>query len=128
NPVLLDGTHSFMPAAVSDLPQDYWTLGGTWQVSGENITSQSANAELNFRVGAKDVYVVAGSADGQSHRVSVGLPSVNATEYGSDAPDGVLTVNGSKLYHIVSLKQPGSTLVTLIVPKGVTLYTFTFGS
>lgn len=123
-PNLLDGMASYTAATPLSLNQ--WTLSGSWQVTADAITSQSDAARLTFHVNAKDVYMVAGSDDGGSRTVSVGLPS--ASQYGSDAPDGHVTVNGSKLYHIVSLKAAGQTTVTLTVPKGVSLYTFTFGS
>jgi hypothetical protein len=58
----------------------------------------------------------------------VSLPANVAGQYGSDAPSGTVIVNASRLYHIVSLKQFGTTTVTLHVPSGVSLYTFTFGS
>ena len=72
--------------------------------------------------------MVAGSSNNQSQTVSVDLPSSDAGQYGSDAPNGNVVVSGSRLYNIVSLKQFGSTTVTLTVPAGVSLYTFTFGS
>ena len=77
---------------------------------------------------ARDVYVVASAANNQTASVRVGLPAAQAGQFGSDATNGVVTISGSRLYHIVSLKQPGSTTVTLTVPEGVSLYTFTFGS
>ncbi|HUD10190.1 MAG TPA: redoxin family protein [Candidatus Saccharimonadales bacterium] len=126
SPVPYDGTIDFKPA--DSLQPDEWTLSGTWQVSPEYITSEDSDAKLTFNVTAKDVYVVAGATNNQSGTVSVGLPSANAGQYGSDAPGGKAVIGGSRLYHIVSLTEAGTTTVTLTVPKGVSLYTFTFGS
>jgi cytochrome c biogenesis protein CcdA/thiol-disulfide isomerase/thioredoxin len=125
-PSLSGGTARFTPAA--SLQANQWTLGGTWKVAPEYITSEDSRATLSFNASAKDVYVVAGSAGSQPRAVQVSLPSANAGEYGSDAPHGNAIISGSRLYHIVSLSGPGSTTVTLTVPKGVSLYTFTFGS
>jgi cytochrome c biogenesis protein CcdA/thiol-disulfide isomerase/thioredoxin len=132
---LADGMSTFKPQAAAALSQNQWTLGGNWQINPEYITSNdtagpnsSPTATLTFHVTAKDVYVVAGSTDNQPHMVTVGLPAADASQYGSDAPGGSLTINGSRLYHIVSLKQFGDTTITLTVPKNVSLYTFTFGS
>jgi cytochrome c biogenesis protein CcdA/thiol-disulfide isomerase/thioredoxin len=125
-PALSDGTNSFM--AASPLNQNAWTLGGSWQIDPESITSNGASATLTFSISAKDAYVVAGTVDGQNRSVAVSLPDANAGQYGADAPNGTVTVGNSKLYHIVSLSKLGQTTVTLRVPKGVTLYTFTFGS
>jgi cytochrome c biogenesis protein CcdA/thiol-disulfide isomerase/thioredoxin len=114
--------------AASGLSSGQWTLGGSWQVSPEYITSQSSSSTLSFHVTTKDAYVVAGSASGQNEAVSVGLPSTDAGQYGSDVSNGQVLIGDSRLYHIVSLKQFGDTTVTLTVPAGVSLYTFTFGS
>jgi cytochrome c biogenesis protein CcdA/thiol-disulfide isomerase/thioredoxin len=126
NPALSDGTASFTPSTALD--PNAWTLGGSWQISPEYVTSESASSTLSFRVEAKDVYMVAGSANNQAEPVGVSLPSANAGQYGSDVVDGHVAVSGSRLYHIVSLPQGGDTTVTLTVPAGVSLYTFTFGS
>jgi cytochrome c biogenesis protein CcdA/thiol-disulfide isomerase/thioredoxin len=120
------GTTTYTPD--SSLSTGEWTLGGSWNVQPESITSQSSSSTLTFSVRAKDVYVVASSANAQAATMTVGLPSANAGQYGSDAPSGSATISGSRLYHIVSLPKAGPTTITLTVPKGVSLYTFTFGS
>jgi cytochrome c biogenesis protein CcdA/thiol-disulfide isomerase/thioredoxin len=125
-PNLSDGTATF--TAAGSLDPNAWTLSGSWQISPEYITSQDNAARLTFHVTAKDVYVVAGSQNNQNESVTVSLPPTDAGQYGNDASNGNLTVSGSKLYHIVSLHQAADTTVTLTVPKGVSLYTFTFGS
>ena len=110
------------------MAQNQWTLGSSWQIGAENITSNSASSTLSFHASAKDIYMVAGNADNQPATVGVSLPASDSGQFGSDAPGGFVTVNGSKLYHIVSLQKFGDTTVTLTVPAGVSLYTFTFGS
>jgi cytochrome c biogenesis protein CcdA/thiol-disulfide isomerase/thioredoxin len=127
-PDLNDGTTSFQPTVASSLGAGEWTLGGNWRIAADSITSNSSQSTLTFHVSAKDVYMVASPTNNQPAAVSVGLPAANAGQYGSDAPGGTATVNASKLYHIVSLDQAGDTTVTLTVPQGVSLYTFTFGS
>jgi cytochrome c biogenesis protein CcdA/thiol-disulfide isomerase/thioredoxin len=122
-----NGTFVFTPVPTSQLGPNDWTLSGTWQENSQYITAED-HATLTFNVTAKNVYVVAGSNDGSSQTVTVSLPAATAGQYGDDAPNGQLVVGGSRLYNIVSLKQFGSTTVTLTVPAGVSLYTFTFGS
>ncbi|HZL08218.1 MAG TPA: redoxin domain-containing protein [Candidatus Dormibacteraeota bacterium] len=124
--VLGNGAADFKPA--SSLARDEWSLGGNWQINPEYITSGSDSSKLVFDVSAKDVYMVASGVNAQNQSVSVGLPANVAGQYGSDVSNSSVTVNGSRLYHIVSLKRFGATTVTLTVPKGVSLYTFTFGS
>jgi cytochrome c biogenesis protein CcdA/thiol-disulfide isomerase/thioredoxin len=126
SPDLNDGTFTFQ--ASSSLSQNEWTLNGNWQINSEYISSNDNNASLTFHVFAKDVYVVAGTLDNQTKSVSIGLPSTDAGQYGSDVANGNVAIDGSKLYHIVSLPRARDTTVTLSVPKNVSLYTFTFGS
>jgi cytochrome c biogenesis protein CcdA/thiol-disulfide isomerase/thioredoxin len=126
SPAIAGGTTNYTPAV--SLGSNQWTLGGAWNISAQPITTVSGNSTLTFNVSAKDVYMVASNANGANDPVQVSLPSNVAGQYGSDAPGGVVTVNSARLYHIVSLKQFGTTTVTLHVPSGVSLYTFTFGS
>ena len=126
SPSLSNGSANFQFAA--SLKQGQWTLNGRWNITPEYVTSVDNSSALQFNVSAKDVYMVASVPDGQSSTVGVGLPGTDSGLYGVDAPDGMAVVTGSRLYHIVSLKQFDTTTVTLIVPKGVSLFTFTFGS
>jgi thiol-disulfide isomerase/thioredoxin len=125
---LVNGTSTFQATPASSLQQNEWTLGGEWQISSEFITSMADTASLTFNASAKDIYVVAGTTNGQPGSISVSLPSGSSHDYGSDAPDGVVTVNGSRLYHIVSLPKAGDVTLKLTASKNVSLYTFTFGS
>jgi len=126
SPALADGTATFSP--YSSLGQNQWTLGGNWQIDPEYITSESTSSTLTFNFVAKNVYVVAGSANNQNEVVGVKIAGASTSDYGSDVNNGKMEVSGSRLYNIVSLGQVGNTTVTLTVPPGVSLYTFTFGS
>ncbi|MGH7157018.1 MAG: hypothetical protein ACREGG_02820, partial [Candidatus Saccharimonadales bacterium] len=119
---------SYTPEPADKLGQNSWTLSGRWTVQTDRITSDSNNSQLIFNVSAKDVYVVAGTSNGSGKALKVGLPANAAGDFGSDAPGGMLNINGSRLYHIVSLPGLTTTTVTLTLPAGVDLYTFTFGS
>ena len=123
-----DGSYTYTATEMAKLPQDTWTLSGNWRTAPQSITSSSPNATLTFNVDAKDVYMVASTDDAHGASVGVSLTSTYPDQYGSDAPGGTVTVNASRLYHIVSLPKFGNTTVTLTVPQNVSLYTFTFGS
>src|SRR5665213_1740399 len=99
--VLGNGAADFKPA--SSLARDEWSLGGNWQINPEYITSGSDSSKLVFDVSAKDVYMVASGVNAQNQSVSVGLPANVAGQYGSDVSNSSVTINGSRLYHIVSL-------------------------
>ncbi|HUD06403.1 MAG TPA: cytochrome c biogenesis protein CcdA [Candidatus Saccharimonadales bacterium] len=128
SPGLNNGSYDFKAVSTNNLPQNFWTLNGQWQIAAQPITSESNSSVLTFNIEAKDVYVVAGSTNNQPRTVSVGLSTNASGQYASDDSNGQLVVSGSGLYHIVSLKQFGNATVTLTVPTGVSLYTFTFGS
>jgi cytochrome c biogenesis protein CcdA/thiol-disulfide isomerase/thioredoxin len=121
-----NGITTFTPAHT--LSMNEWTIGGKWKIMPEYITSEDNSALLTFNVTGKDVYVVASSKDNQPQSMRVGLSAADAGQYGNDATDGTATISSSRLYHIVSLKQFGTTTVTLSIPPDVSLYTFTFGS
>jgi cytochrome c biogenesis protein CcdA/thiol-disulfide isomerase/thioredoxin len=124
-----NGTSSFSATPTADLTSNSFTLGGKWTIAGQSITSDSDSSTLTENISAKDVYMVASVNSSSSNgTVNVELPASEANQYGSDAPNGQVMVNGDRLYHIVSLKKFGTTDVTLQVPAGVSLYTFTFGS
>lgn len=128
NASLANGTADFTATSSADLSENSFTLGGEWTVSGQSITSDSDSATLTENVTAKNVYMVASAGSASDEALKVSLSAGLSGQYGSDAPDGRVMVNGDRLYHIVSLKQLGTTDVTVQVPKGVSLFTFTFGS
>jgi cytochrome c biogenesis protein CcdA/thiol-disulfide isomerase/thioredoxin len=124
---LSNGTANFKSTPDSKLNNNSFSLSGRWTISGQSITSDSSSSSLTENISAKNVYMVA-SAGSASATVKVSLPSNESGDFGSDAPGGQVTVNADRLYNIVSLKQFGTTNVTVTVPPGVSLYTFTFGS
>jgi cytochrome c biogenesis protein CcdA/thiol-disulfide isomerase/thioredoxin len=123
---LTDGTANFVATPSTQLKNNTFTLGGSWIIAGQSITSDGSDSTLSENVSAKNVYMVA-SADSGSGNVTISLPSNVANQYGSDAPNGQVVVNSDRLYNIASFTQFETTTVTITVPKGISLYTFTFG-
>ncbi len=127
-PDLTNGSANFTQIPSDSLNQNNWTLNGKWQINSENITSRSSSSTLTFSFAAKDVYVVAGSSNNTPMNIKVGLSGGAEGQFGSDDQNGNLVVSGSRLYHITSLNNFGQGIITLTVPAGISLYTFTFGS
>lgn len=125
NPGLANGINTY---GSKSLQANTWTLSGSWQVASESITSNSSSSTLSYEFSAKDVYVVASVPEGESSTIKVGLGNNTKDQFGPDAADGSAVITNSRLYHIVALPQTADSVVTLTVPKGVSLYTFTFGS
>lgn len=106
-----------------------WTLGGTWNVSGEGITAV-AGSTLRIRVVAKDMYMVTGAGANGAIVVTVNGKPVSQTSFaGRDITNSQVVVSMAQLYRIVDFDRftPDAT-VELSVPAGVQLNTFTFGS
>ncbi|HUC88153.1 MAG TPA: redoxin family protein [Candidatus Binatia bacterium] len=125
---LNNGTANYTATPAASLSDNAFTLGGEWTISGQSITSESDSSTLTENVSAKDVYMVASAVSNSNETLMVSLPTNVTDEYGTDAPNGQVMVNADRLYHIVSLKKFGTIDVTVQVPQGVSLYTFTFGS
>ena len=113
----------------SSLDQNNWSLGGSWQVESEKIIARG-NSTLKFRVAAKDVYLVGGSATPQKVAVLVdGKPAADSGFAGADVHDGAATFGEARLYRLVDFKSFSSEHeIELQVPAGVELNAFTFGS
>jgi cytochrome c biogenesis protein CcdA/thiol-disulfide isomerase/thioredoxin len=122
-PVLAPGIQKFEKA--SSLDADMWTLGGTWDVQDDTITSADDAATIAFHVAAKNVYMVASSSDGVGE-VKISSDSKNSWQ-GKDVLTNGVMVKESKLYHIAQFEKFQDAVLELRVPKGVSLYTFTFG-
>jgi cytochrome c biogenesis protein CcdA/thiol-disulfide isomerase/thioredoxin len=122
-----DRRQGFVQGNTPTLNANEWSLTGNWQGSADKTTSTQDDSTLRFHVRAKDVYVVASTADGQPKQVTISADNVNGAWNGKDDPGGKLTVNGSSIYHIASFNSFQDSTIELKVPKGVALYTFTFG-
>lgn len=119
---MLPGLSTFVPATT--LAPNEWTLGGDWRVGSEAITATS-NATLDFKFNGQDVYLVLDGPIGST--VSVSLDD-GTTPGGGDVADGLVTIDGPRLYHLVSLPDPASAMVLhLEVDDEVSANAFTFG-
>ena len=101
-----------------NLPVNDFALQGAWTVGAQAITTMSATSELKIHFNARNVYMVAGSANGQPIAVKVLL---------NGHPNSVLTLQGQTLYRVVSLPKMASGVLTLQPQaSGAQFYTFTF--
>jgi cytochrome c biogenesis protein CcdA/thiol-disulfide isomerase/thioredoxin len=123
------GTQTFTNVPASQLPEDGWALGGTWQIENKDIVA-GAGATLSFHFAAKDVYVVGGASKSSTIGVTLnGTPISQTGDAGSDVHNSQLTMSLPTLYRVVNLPAFSSNdTVELQVPAGVSLNTFTFGS
>lgn len=100
-------------------------LGGGWRFEDEYVSNTVSAAELVFTFDARNMYMVAEGGDVGNVEVYIDGILYEGTE---DVENGVLHVDGSRLYHVYTGDSGGEHTVRLKVIDGtVKLYTFTFG-
>lgn len=92
-----------------------YSLEGPWNLSGEFISAAGPGAKIRLNYHAALVQLVTSGAgqlvltDGHGHRNTIPIPKVPGT------------------IDLISETNPQSDTVTLEIPEGVQLYSFTFG-
>jgi len=113
----------------AELKVNQWALSGSWEGAPDKATARG-NSKLQFKFAAKELYVVLGSASKVTAKVTIdGQPATASNGAGPDVKDGVVTIDGNRLYRLVSFPsfKSGSQL-ELSLPDGVEVNAFTFGS
>lgn len=107
-------------------PDNFLAYSGRWRVGPESATAAGGALDLAF--GAERVFLVLGSP-GKSRRVRVLLDGKPIPDRlaGADVEDGVVEVDGQRLYDLVDLPAVEHRLLRLEPEKGVEGYAFTFG-
>ncbi len=126
-PPVQAGVHSY-PGVSSPVLNEFG-LRGTWDVNKQSATPTTAGATITLRYQAAHVYLVMTSAGNVPRKVGVlvdGRPA-GAGEAGSDIHGRWITVQGQRLYSLVSQSDDSQHDLTVEVPPGVSAYDFTFG-
>jgi len=125
NPELSPGLHNF--EAPPRVPPNEFALRGPWREEFHSATAAGGSLDLNF--GARHVYLVLGTVDGEARHVRVLLDGkpIEAAAGGADVHGSEVTVNSQRLYELVDLPRVGHHLLRLEPEAGVTGYAFTFG-
>ena len=125
NPMLSPGSHDF-----GDPPApgaDEFAYLGPWRIGLDSATAQGGSLELDF--GARRVYLVLGSEDGEPRRMRVlldGRPIPDALA-GADVHSGSVEIAAHRLYDLVDLQGVERHELTLVPEAGISGYAFTFG-
>lgn len=108
------------------LRPNQWTLGGRWTMTAEHSASESASSQLRIKFSAKEVYLVMDGPEAAKVKVAVdGKVQMRGDDVSAR---GMVTLDGAKLYKLVNADSfQQNKVLTLTVPKGVTLNAFTFG-
>jgi cytochrome c biogenesis protein CcdA/thiol-disulfide isomerase/thioredoxin len=121
------GTH-FYPGVIDPSVNEFG-LHGTWDVTAQSATPVSAGASITGGFQAQHVYLVltsAGNVPRQARVLLDGKP-ILASQAGADVHDGIVTVQGQRLYGLVSLPADEQHTLTIDIPPGMSAYDFTFG-
>ena len=119
--------HSY--PGVSQPALNEFALQGMWNVNSEGATPVSSAGSIMAGFQAAHVYLVLTSSDNTPRQVRVLLDgkTVSARAAGTDVRNGLVTVQGQRLYSLVSLPGDQQHALTVVVPPGVKAYDFTFG-
>jgi cytochrome c biogenesis protein CcdA/thiol-disulfide isomerase/thioredoxin len=106
-----------------------FALSGPWNVTSEFATPAGAGAAIEAGFQAAHVYLVLTSVGNVARTVRVLLDGrpIPAADAGTDVHAGAVTVQGQRLYSLVSLPQAEFHELTVELPPGVQAYDFTFG-
>jgi cytochrome c biogenesis protein CcdA/thiol-disulfide isomerase/thioredoxin len=118
------GFYSF---PVSALSRHVWALNGFWTIGEQRITA-GKGAALRLHFHARKVFLVLGSATGKpvSARIMLNGKAVGESA-GTDAPHGIVRIDGHRLYELVDQKSARDGLLQIDAAPGLTAYAFTFG-
>ncbi len=122
------GEHDYGAGTHANLELDTFAYTGTWNIS-EQPAVAVAHAGIEANVEGKHVYLVLSSAGKVPRHVEVLLEGhrIPAADAGADVHNGIVTVQGERLYTLVSLPHDEHHHLTLRLQPGVTGYAFTFG-
>lgn len=98
-------------------------LEGNWSSSPETAVAHEG-AKLYLKYSAKDVNIVAGG----NATIEVLLDGKSAgPNTGRDGANGMVQIDGQRLYNIISTQDYGTHIVEIMAQPGFEIYTFTFG-
>jgi cytochrome c biogenesis protein CcdA/thiol-disulfide isomerase/thioredoxin len=120
------GPHDFGAAGAAPKPE-HLRYRGSWQVSADSAQAVAgAVLQLNFL--ARRVFLVAGSARGASPaRVLLDGHPIAQADAGGDVHGATASIGFQRLYRLVELPRVERHVLTVEVPPGVSVYSFTFG-
>jgi cytochrome c biogenesis protein CcdA/thiol-disulfide isomerase/thioredoxin len=127
NGAIAPGLHDYGQLPSQPPPLSGLRYAGTWRIGAWSAAAVSAS-RLQLRFRARRVYLVMGSP-GHSRPVRVLLDGrpIPASVAGGDVHDGAVSVGFNRLYRLVDLPAVQTHTLTVEVPRGASLYSFTFG-
>jgi cytochrome c biogenesis protein CcdA/thiol-disulfide isomerase/thioredoxin len=145
NGAIEPGLHDYGPLPAQAPPLSGLRYGGVWRIGAWNAAAVRESA-LQLRFRARRLYLVMGmptpprmptrpgtatppatAGARQSVRVLLDGHPIPAAVSGADLHGATVAVGFNRLYRIVNLPAVQTHTLTVQVPRGVSLYSFTFG-
>lgn len=108
----------------SPLEADHWAFQGTWTIEGERSVSEPSSS-LHFRFNAAKVYLVINPLADENAEAAVTVDGKRVS--GGDVVDGVLKLDGNRLYTLLDGATPTSGTIGITFRGRAAVYAFTFG-
>ena len=121
------GKQIFTP--VDNLPEDYFALGGTWDLEGEYAQSiKDSTLKLNFYA-SKVFLVITPKSKNDLVKVYLDGRPVDEKTAGSDVTNGQVNLDTPRLYSLIDLKgrKDGHILKLEFQTEDTQIFAFTFG-
>ena len=126
NARLRSGLHDYGPVSTPPKPE-HLRYQGSWRLRAD-AAEAVAGSRLQLNFFARRVFLVAGSAHGTgSVRVLLDGHPIPAADSGADVRAGTANIGFQRLYRLVELPRVERHVLTVQVPPGVSVYSFTFG-
>lgn len=133
NGAIAPGLHDYGPLPAKAPPLSGLRYGGTWQIAAWSASAvRDSRLQLRFR--ARRVYLVMGSPTHPGSpngtrdvRVLLDGRPITASVAGTDVHGAMVAVGFDRLYRLVNLPSVQTRTLTVEVPRGVSVYSFTFG-
>jgi cytochrome c biogenesis protein CcdA/thiol-disulfide isomerase/thioredoxin len=139
NGAIEPGLHDYGPLPSQPPPLSGLRYAGVWRIGAWNAAAERGS-ELQLRFRARRVYLVMGiparpgtptrpGSSGAARPVQVLLDGrpIPAALAGPDVHGASVTVGFNRLYRLVNLPDVQTRTLTVQVPRGVSVYSFTFG-
>ncbi len=110
--------------AKTDPNGKYAKFSDSWKEDADSITAKKSGAGLTFHYKAKDIYLVLGGTG----TLGVSTSSKEWWNLGGDVKNGLLTIDGDRMYHLVHANESEEWLLFLDFSAWVQAYAFTFWS
>ena len=112
-----------------ELPINTFSLGGRWEITGEMAIALEGAGLVN-KFSGDQVYLVL-KPEGGDAKIKIFLDGklVNGENAGEDVINGVLKVDGDRLYHVIDLRGKGGVHLLKLdfMDPGTGVFAFTYG-